>query len=120
VKAGATFVAAATRGGHTLIVTDLHAQARVWPEIAHLLDWGFAAEKAGVTPLGQLPALPEAASIPQSEPQTAKVRAAAAHTRDGGTGPLVPIEIVAGLGLVGFLVVRRRRRANPLKLDLPV
>ena len=34
--------------------------------------------------------------------------------------PLVPIEIVAGAGLVVFLAVRRRRRRNPLKLDLPL
>jgi D-alanyl-D-alanine carboxypeptidase (penicillin-binding protein 5/6) len=120
VRAGATFVAAATRGGHTLIVTVLKAQARVWPEIAHLLDWGFAAEKAGATPLGQLPDPPTPPDIPQAEAQPAKVRAAAAHTRDQGPGLLVPIEIVAGLGLVVFLVLRRRQRRNPLKLDLPL
>jgi D-alanyl-D-alanine carboxypeptidase (penicillin-binding protein 5/6) len=121
VKAGATFVAAATRGGRTLIVTVLHAQARVWPEIAHLLDWGFAAERAGATPLGQLPDAPEPPTIPQTEEQTATVRAAAAHTRDEGTSPLVWIELVAGGGLVVFLLVRRRhRRRNPLTLDLPL
>ena len=120
VKAGATFVAAATRGGHTLIVTVLHAQARVWPEIAHLLDWGFAAEKAGAVALGQLPDPPKPPDIPQTETQAAKVRAAAAHTREGGTSLLVPIEIVAGVGLVVFLAVRRRQRRSPLKLDLPL
>ncbi|MDX6197082.1 MAG: hypothetical protein QOJ79_233 [Actinomycetota bacterium] len=120
VKAGATFVAAATRGGRTLIVTVLHAQARVWPEVAHLLDWGFAAEKAGAAPLGRLPDPPAAPTIPQTGPQVAKVRAAAEHTRDEPSSPLVPIEIVAGAGLVVFLVVRQRRRPQPLKLDLPL
>jgi D-alanyl-D-alanine carboxypeptidase (penicillin-binding protein 5/6) len=118
VRAGATFVAAATRGGRTLIVTVLHAQARVWPEVGQLLDWGFAAEKAGATPLGRLPDPPAA---PGAEPaQAAKVRAAASHTREAGTSPLVPIEIVAGGGLVVFVLVRRRRSRNPLKLDLPL
>ncbi|MDT7573394.1 MAG: hypothetical protein QOE05_3568 [Actinomycetota bacterium] len=118
VKAGATFIAAATRGGRTLIVTVLHAQARVWPEIAHLLDWGFAAEKAGATPLGRLPDPPSPPDAPTA--QEAKVRAAAAHTREKPTSLLVPIEIVAGAGLVAFLVVRRRRGRNGLKLDLPL
>jgi D-alanyl-D-alanine carboxypeptidase (penicillin-binding protein 5/6) len=118
VKAGATFVAAATRGGHTLIVTVLHAQARVWPEIAHLLDWGFAAEKAGAAPLGRLPDPPAPPGAPAA--QAAKVRAAAAHTREEPTSPLVPIEIVGGAGLVVFLLVRRRRGRGRLKLDLPL
>jgi D-alanyl-D-alanine carboxypeptidase (penicillin-binding protein 5/6) len=118
VKAGATFVAAATRGGRTLIVTVLHAQARVWPEIAKMLDWGFAAEKAGATPLGQLPDPPAPPDAPAA--QEARVRAAAAHTREESMSLLVPIEIVAGAGLVVFLAVRRRRRSNPLKLDLPL
>ena len=118
VKAGATFVAAATRGGHTLIVTVMKAQPRVWPEIAHLLDWGFAAEQAGATPLGQLPSPPAPAEVPQTE--TAKVRAAAAHTHESSPSPLVPIEIAAGAGLVLLLVVRRRRRRPGLKLDLPL
>jgi D-alanyl-D-alanine carboxypeptidase (penicillin-binding protein 5/6) len=118
VRAGATFIAAATRGGRTLIVTVLHAKARVWPEIATMLDWGFAAEKAGATPLGRLPDPPAAPGGDVS--QTAKVRAAAAHTREGSTSPLVPIEIAAGAGLIVFVLVRRRRSRNPLKLDLPL
>jgi D-alanyl-D-alanine carboxypeptidase (penicillin-binding protein 5/6) len=117
VKAGATFVGAATRGGRTLIVSVLHAQARVWPEVTHLLDWGFAAEKAGATPLGRLPDPPPP---PGADARSAKVRAAASHTREDSTSPLVPIEIVAGVALVVFLVVRRRRPRSKLKLDLPL
>ncbi|MCU1592025.1 MAG: peptidase D-alanyl-D-alanine carboxypeptidase 1 [Frankiales bacterium] len=120
VKAGATFVGAATRGGHTLIVTVMHAQARVWPEVAHLMDWGFAAEAAGAASLGRLPDPPGQPVV--GDVRAAKVRAAAAHTREQPTGPLVPIEVGAGLGLVVFLVVRRRLRTtrNPLKLELPL
>jgi D-alanyl-D-alanine carboxypeptidase (penicillin-binding protein 5/6) len=119
VKAGATFVAAATRGDRTLIVTVLHAQARVWPEIAHLLDWGFAAERAGAVPLGQLPDPPAPPESPE-QAQTAKVRAAAARTESESHSLLVPLEILAGGGLVVFVLVRRRRERNPLKLDLPL
>ena len=120
VKAGATFVAAATRGGRTLIVTVLKAQARVWPEIAHLLDWGFAAERAGAQPLGRLPDPPKPPDIPQTEEQVTTVRAAAAHTRDEPRSLLVPLEILGGGGLVVFLLVRRRRRTSSRKLDLPL
>ena len=116
VKAGATFVGAATRGGHTLIVTEMHAAARVWPEVAHLMDWGFAAERAGATPLGQL-AEPAGAPVPVVAAGPAKVRAAAAHTRDSSSTPAVPVAAVAGVGLVAVLV-RRRLRA-PRKMKLP-
>jgi D-alanyl-D-alanine carboxypeptidase (penicillin-binding protein 5/6) len=120
VRAGATFVGAATRGGHTLLVSVLHAQARVWPEVAHLLDWGFAAEAAGAVPLGRLPDPPGPPGAQQAE--SAKVRAAAAHTRESGTSPLVLIEIVGAAGLVVFVAVRRHRRRSRgrLKLDLPL
>lgn len=107
-QAGATYVGAATRGGRSLIVTVLKAQPRVWPEVAHLLDWGFAAQTAGATPLGRLPELPSPASQAEAA-ESAKVRAAAAHTRANGTSPLVPIEIALAAGLVVFLAVRRRR-----------
>lgn len=116
VRAGATFVGAASRGGHTLIVTVLHAQARVWPEVAHLMDWGFAAENAGATPLGQLtepPGRPLAAVMAGS----AQVRAAATHTRTRSGQPLLPVGIAAGLGFVGIAVVRRRA-ARPRKRTL--
>jgi D-alanyl-D-alanine carboxypeptidase (penicillin-binding protein 5/6) len=110
-KAGATFVGAATRGGHTLLVTVLHAKPRVWPEVAHLMDWGFAATKAGATPLGRLPELP-------SEPATAdgsastKVRPAAARSTAQAGFPVLPVGVVALLGLATVVVVRRRQTAQ--------
>jgi hypothetical protein len=90
----------------------------VWPEIAKMLDWGFAAELAQASPLGRLPDAPGPPDA--AEAQTAKVRAAAAHTREGQRNPLVPIEVIAGAALLAFLVVRRRRHRSPLKLDLPL
>ena len=50
VAARASFVGAATRGGHTLLVTLLRADPLVWREAEALLDWGFAAVEAGVAP----------------------------------------------------------------------
>ncbi|MFF1548435.1 D-alanyl-D-alanine carboxypeptidase family protein [Streptomyces sp. NPDC058291] len=59
-NAGNTLVAAARRGGRTLVVTVMHPQAgggfAVYEEARELLDWGFAA--AGrVDPVGSLDAL---------------------------------------------------------------
>jgi D-alanyl-D-alanine carboxypeptidase (penicillin-binding protein 5/6) len=117
VRAGATFVGAASRGGHTLIVTVLHAAPRVWPEVAHLMDWGFAAERAGATPLGRLadaPAEPTAGIVDA----VTTVRPAAAHTRAATSQPMLPIALTAGAGLMAFTALRRRTR-RPRKLRLP-
>lgn len=115
-QAGATFVGAATRGGRSLIVTVLKAKPRVWPEVGHLLDWGFAAQAAGATPLGRLPD-PPTPSEP-AEVASAKVRAAAAHTQDDGRSVLVPLEIALTAGLVVFVVVRRRQVLRSRQPDL--
>jgi D-alanyl-D-alanine carboxypeptidase (penicillin-binding protein 5/6) len=53
VAAQASYVGAATRGGHTIIVAIMRDQANFWPEEKALLDWGFAAD-ATATPVGQL------------------------------------------------------------------
>jgi len=54
VKAQATFVGAAQRNGHTLVVVLLKTHPRYWPEAAALLNWGFAAETAHTQPIGEL------------------------------------------------------------------
>lgn len=59
-NAGNTLVAAARRGGRTILVTVMHPEAgqgSVYAEARALLNWGFDA--AGqVRPVGSLPALP--------------------------------------------------------------
>jgi D-alanyl-D-alanine carboxypeptidase (penicillin-binding protein 5/6) len=127
VKARATFVGAATRGGHTLIVTLLRTNPRYWPEAAALLDWGFAATAAGATPVGQLvdPG-PAAGSEASAGPQAAAVRPSAnkltALRQDGGL-PLLPVGIVGAGALVilGSLMRSRRGRGGRGrgKLTLP-
>lgn len=43
-----SFVGAATRNGHTIIISLMHAQSDFWPDARALLDWGFAErDKAG-------------------------------------------------------------------------
>jgi len=53
VAAQASYVGAASRGGHTIIVAVMRDQANFWPEVKSLLDWGFAAD-ANPAPVGEL------------------------------------------------------------------
>src|SRR3954466_7594617 len=53
VAAAATFVGAARRNGHTILIALMHAPPNFWPQAESLLDWGFAAE-GRVVPVGQL------------------------------------------------------------------
>src|SRR4051812_37225393 len=48
-----TYVGAATRHGHTIIVAMVHAQPYFWDEARSLLTWGFDA-RDHVAPIGQL------------------------------------------------------------------
>ncbi|MCW2544323.1 MAG: peptidase D-alanyl-D-alanine carboxypeptidase 1 [Frankiales bacterium] len=109
-RARATFVGAATRGGHTLVVTLMKTAPRYWPEAAALLDWGFAAQRAGVQPIGRLvdPDPDEAALL--SAPQDAIAvpaanRSSVARLDGKQEGALVALSLV----LLAFVVVRRRR-----------
>jgi D-alanyl-D-alanine carboxypeptidase (penicillin-binding protein 5/6) len=134
VRARATFVGAATRGGRTLIVTMMKTNPRYWPEAAALLDWGFKAADRGVAPVGQL--VEPLAAPPgsgegtgeQAEPQAVKVAPpATARTAEAGAGvPVLPSLLVgAGVAFLGAGVVRsrrlrRRRPRSRLRLDLPL
>jgi D-alanyl-D-alanine carboxypeptidase (penicillin-binding protein 5/6) len=123
VRAGATYIGAATRGGRSVIVTVLHAKARVWPEVAHLLDWGFAAQKAGATPLGQLHEPPAPAAAEEAD-GTTEIRPAAARTEPSEGIAVLPLTVVLlTAGGTALAVVRRRRTVRSrsrLRLDLPV
>ena len=83
-NAGNTLVAAARRGGRTLVVTVMNPQAgggfTVYEEARELLDWGF--EAAGrVAPVGSLDGL-----VVRPRPQPSAVPAAAVVAPDGGPG----------------------------------
>ena len=117
VKARASFVGAARRNGHTLVVTLMHTNPRYWPEAAALLDWGFQAERAGVTPIGTLvaPGTTGIRSAPAVPADTGPVQAANGVNSDNpadGT-PVLPAAVVGfGLLAVGGGVLRSRRRAS--------
>ena len=125
VAARATFVGAATRDGHTLVVTLMKTNPRYWPEAAALLDWGFAATKAGAGPVGELvaPVGPAAGSGPTPTPTAssapAVVQKAAAVKQTSSGFPLLPSAVIAaGLAVIGT-GFRRSRRRNRGKLKLP-
>jgi D-alanyl-D-alanine carboxypeptidase (penicillin-binding protein 5/6) len=113
-NAGNTLVAAARRGGRTLVVTVMNPQAgggfTVYEEARSLLDWGFAA--AGhVDPVGSLDALRPA---PKPQPSTAPVAAAAAAEPDDWSGweETAAIAGAAGLGAGAVVLALRLKGAR--------
>jgi D-alanyl-D-alanine carboxypeptidase (penicillin-binding protein 5/6) len=110
-KAGNTLVAAARRGGRTLVVTVMNPQAgggfTVYEEARELLDWGFAA--AGrVDPVGSLDAL----RVPPG-PAPSASPTAASLAPDGGPGwpETGAIAGAAGLG-AGVVAVALRSKVG--------
>ena len=121
VKAGATYVGAATRGGHTIIVTLMNARPDFWPQAKSLLAWGFAA-RGNVEPVGTLvaPAAPPATHT-AVHAQPVAVNASAGH-RDAFLGGEVPpweIVVLASSAAVAVLVSTRRFRRRRSRLSLP-
>ncbi|MQY07397.1 hypothetical protein ACRB68_54970 [Actinomadura sp. RB68] len=122
VAAGQTFVAAARRGGHTIIISLMRADQPPSPYAAKLLDWGFAA-RGKVKPVGTLVAPGDEASRKDG--------------KDDGHGllPGGPLgkKDAGGMWLIGggaagvllaivalFLVLRRRRpAARPPAPEMP-
>ncbi|NUR03134.1 MAG: D-alanyl-D-alanine carboxypeptidase [Streptomyces sp.] len=106
-NAGNTLVAAARRGGRTLVVTVMNPQAgggfTVYEEARELLDWGFEAS-GRVEPVGSLDALLER---PRPGPRATPVAVAP----DGGPGwptaGVISGAVVLGAGAV-VLVLRRK------------
>ncbi|GAA3135973.1 hypothetical protein GCM10010466_28430 [Planomonospora alba] len=122
-KALASFVGAAKRNGHTVIVAIMRHDGYMWEDIADLLDWGFAA-RGKVAPVGHLvdpvpepapdPAVHAAPPAPREpaarEPQA--VRPAADGSAAGSGLPLPYALAAAGVVLLGaaaWLLYGRRR-----------
>jgi D-alanyl-D-alanine carboxypeptidase (penicillin-binding protein 5/6) len=120
-NAGNTLVAAARRGGRTLIATVMNPRSgvpqAVYKETGELLDWGFAA--AGRTaPVGTLNAVPASAGTPATSPTAipAGSRGDRAHVTTAGDA--LPTGVwYAGGGLTvtvlaaALLLLRRRSAA---------
>ncbi|MFI2642272.1 D-alanyl-D-alanine carboxypeptidase family protein [Streptomyces sp. NPDC018610] len=121
-NAGNTLVAAAHRGGRTLIVTLMNPQEgdgfEVYEEARQLLDWGFDAS-GHVDPVGSLDALrpvAHAAAAPAAAPSPVPVAAAKAGSASewsasdwSETGAIAG---AVGLGAGAVLVGLRRRRSR--------
>jgi D-alanyl-D-alanine carboxypeptidase (penicillin-binding protein 5/6) len=114
--AGNTLVAAARRGGRTLVVTVMNPQAgggfTVYEEARELLDWGFAAS-GRVDPVGSLDAL-----RPRPKPAAGGVPVAAAVASEGRVGWSEAVAIMGaallGAGAVSLLL---RGRVEPSAWD---
>lgn len=138
-RAQHTFIGAATRGGRTLIVSQMGSVTGAWEPTAALLDWAFAnADK--VTPVGHLvapgeasPPRPAAATTTATTPGTPTTAADGSSppaTGGGGGAAAAPptgdelmdestaVTVVTGalagvltgaVALVGVILVRRRR-----------
>ncbi|MBG0827926.1 D-alanyl-D-alanine carboxypeptidase [Planomonospora sp. ID67723] len=66
-KALGSFVGAARRGGHTVIVAIMRHEGYFWGDVADLLDWGFTA-RGKVAPVGHLvDPVPEPAPLPTAD-----------------------------------------------------
>jgi D-alanyl-D-alanine carboxypeptidase (penicillin-binding protein 5/6) len=118
VKAGATYIGAATRGGHTIIITLMHDQPSFWAEARALLTWGFAARDK-VTPVGQLvdPAQPAAATSTTGGVTAHPLLQLAAKGSGGGIASWeIAALSVSAATMVAVTTRRLRRRRSRLAL----
>ncbi|HEY0869904.1 MAG TPA: serine hydrolase [Acidothermaceae bacterium] len=135
VAAQASYVGAARRNGHTIIVSVMRDQANFWPEVQALLNWGFAAD-GQATPVGDLvdplplaplpspsvaqaaEAAPTIAPAASAAPATATV-AAKARRKSAGSATGISITLIwTAVAVVGLFagaawlqLSTRRRRA---------
>ncbi|GAA2884867.1 D-alanyl-D-alanine carboxypeptidase family protein [Streptosporangium fragile] len=110
-KAQGSFVGAARRNGHTVIVSIMRHNGYFWDEVADLLDWGFA-NRGKAAPVGRLvdplpataptpvgPVTGPAASAPPASPVTpAPAASSPAPGASGATGS-------GGIGSIGYYVL---------------
>lgn len=126
VHARCSYVGAASRGGHTLVATLLHANPGCWHEAAKLLDWGFAALPT-TRPVGSLvgPVSAATASPTPATPVTVSGHsdavALASTGSDHSGGVALPVGAAAGGAAAILLVGQRlsRRRARRYRPALP-
>ncbi|MDQ1484695.1 MAG: hypothetical protein QOJ62_388 [Actinomycetota bacterium] len=99
--AQASYVGAATRNGHTIIVAVMRDQPNFWNEVKSLLDWGFAADPV-VTPVGELVgvAVPTPAPSPEaSQGAEPPIAAAQGAKPEAGGGVVAAGRHAAGSGV---------------------
>ncbi len=111
-----SFVGAATRNGHTIVIALMHAQSDFWPDARELLNWGFA-ERTKAEPVGTLvePIPPPAKPKPRPRQIAASRPASGAQTvSSGGLGWWkVGLPAGAAVAIIAGLAVGLRRRRRP-------
>ncbi|TDD25087.1 D-alanyl-D-alanine carboxypeptidase [Nonomuraea diastatica] len=120
-KAKASFVGAATRGGHTIVVSIMRHEGFFWDEVAKLLDWGFSV-RGKATPVGKLVDPlpdPQAAAQPQASTSVTPAAQPALLDRAGSkqtdsTRTMGALVIGGGLlfGLIWLAYGIRRKRGR--------
>ncbi len=118
-KAQSSFVGAAKRGGHTIIVSIMHHKGYFWEEVEALLDWGFAA-RGKVPAVGTLVAPAEAKPLTgpsaAATPVVSAGPAAAPAPVSGGDSGLAPyvivVAVLAGVVWIAAGLLRRRTRTR--------
>lgn len=118
-KAMGTFVGAAKRNGHTILVSLMHSNPMFWPDAMKMLSWGFSA-RGKARPVGRLvdpaPAAqpsPKAAAPGKTAMPPGKSGTAAAGGPFGGSGtPVIAVSVAVLIlfGGAGYALARRRRR----------
>lgn len=117
--AGQTFVGAARRNGHTIIVALMHG-VTLWPDVTKLLNWGFSAD-GKVKPVGSLvgPADEQKAAEKQKDTNALPANPLTDDDSAGGWGLLVAALGGAVAAVVGLFFLMRRRR-TPATAATPV
>jgi serine-type D-Ala-D-Ala carboxypeptidase (penicillin-binding protein 5/6) len=117
VAASATFVGAARRHGHTILISLMHAPPDFWSQAKSLLDWGFAAD-GNVVPVGRLVG-PEDTGT-ESTPTTSRTTVVlTAHHSGGGPVATWQLVVLGASTAVAAGVSARRQRRRGRRLSLP-
>jgi serine-type D-Ala-D-Ala carboxypeptidase (penicillin-binding protein 5/6) len=108
-----SFVGAATRNGHTIIISLMHAQSDFWPDARELLNWGFA-ERAKAEPVGTLvdPVPPPPKPTPKAVANRPASNAQGAPS-DGLDLWKIGLPAGAAVAIIAGLVLGLRRRRRP-------
>jgi serine-type D-Ala-D-Ala carboxypeptidase (penicillin-binding protein 5/6) len=116
VAASGTFVGAARRHGHTILISLMHAPPDFWPQAKSLLDWGFKAD-GRVVPVGHLVDPPT--SHVKLRAQSSKTTVVLSAHHDGSPVPGWQLGVLAVSAAVAVGVTVRRWRYRAHRLSLP-